>query len=77
MHCVCLIRLNLSAGCGGKCLTLANRHPLQLSVPDVPATAANTSSGATLLVQNINTTSLLDIQDNNSMISSAFKNLSE
>ena len=36
-----------------------------------------TSSAATLLVENINSSSLLEIQDNNSVSSSAYKNLSE
>ena len=36
-----------------------------------------TSSAATLLVENINSSSLLEIQDNNSVSGSAYKNLSE
>ena len=36
-----------------------------------------TSSAATLLVENINNSSLLEIQDNNSVRGSAYKNLSE
>ena len=36
-----------------------------------------TSSAATLLVENINGTSLFEIQDNNSISCSAFKNLRE
>ena len=36
-----------------------------------------TSSVAALLVENINNTSLLEIQDKNSLSDSAFKNLSE
>ena len=35
----------------------------------------NTSSAATLLVENINSSILLNIQDNNSIRGSAFKNL--
>ena len=31
-----LIRLNLSASCGGKCLNWVYRHPSQLSFPEVP-----------------------------------------
>ena len=33
--------------------------------------------GCSLLVENINSTSLLEIQDNNNISGSAFKNLSE
>ena len=40
-------------------------------------TLYGTSSAATLLVENINSTSLLEIQENDSISSSAFKNLSE
>ena len=40
-------------------------HPSQLSVPEVPTTG--TSSAATLLAENINSTSLLEIEDNNSI----------
>ena len=36
-----------------------------------------TSSAATLLVENINSSSLLEIQDNNSVSGNAYKNLSE
>ena len=36
-----------------------------------------TSSAAILLVENVNSSSLLDIQDNKSISGSAFKNLSE
>ena len=36
-----------------------------------------TSSAAVLLVENINSTSLLEIQDNNSIGGSVFKNSSE
>ena len=36
-----------------------------------------TSSAATLLVENINSSSLLESQDNNSVSGSAYKNLSE
>ena len=36
-----------------------------------------TSSDATLLVENINSSSLLEIQDNNSVSGSAYKNLNE
>ena len=35
------------------------------------------SSAATLLVENLNSSSLIEIQDNNSIRGSAFKNLSE
>ena len=37
----------------------------------------STSSAATLMVENINSTSLLEIKDNNSISGGAFKNLSE
>ena len=40
-------------------------------------TCYGTSSAATLLVENVNGSSLLEIQDNNSIGGSAFKNLSE
>ena len=40
-------------------------------------TRYGTSSAATLLVENINSSFLLEIQDNNSISDSAFKNLSE
>ena len=36
-----------------------------------------TSSAATLLIENKNSSSLLEIQDNNSVSGSAYKNLSE
>ena len=36
-----------------------------------------TSSDATLLVENINSSSLLEIQDNNSVSGSGYKNLNE
>ena len=36
-----------------------------------------TSSAATLLAENINSSSLLEIQDNNRVSGSAYKNLSE
>ena len=36
-----------------------------------------TSSAATLLAENINSSSLLEIQDNNSVSGSAYKNLNE
>ena len=44
----------------------------EISVPEVPYV---TSSVATLLVENINSTSLLEIQDNNSVSGSAFMKL--
>ena len=40
-------------------------------------TRFGTSLAALLLVENINSTSLLEIQDNNSIGGSTFKNLSE
>ena len=49
----------------------------ELSLPTSFTTSYGTSSAATLLVENINSTSFLELQDNNSVSGSAFKNLSE
>ena len=69
-----LTRLNLSASCGCRCLNWVYRHPSQLSVA---GTHHGTSSAATLLVENINSSSLLEIHDNNIVSGSAYKNSSE
>ena len=66
---------NSSASCGGKCLELS----LQTSYTTFCSRCIHygTSSGATLLGENIKSYSLLEIQDNNSVSGSAYKNLSE
>ena len=75
MDCTSLTRLILNASCGSTCLNRVYRHPSQLFVPDVPATVSPQLQPK--LVENINSTSLLGIQDNNSISGSTFKNSSE
>ena len=58
---------------------LAEQRPIsggsKLIEQTLPTTV--TSSAETLLVENINSSSLLEIQDNTSISGSAFKNLTE
>ena len=71
-----LTRLNLSAGCGGMCLNWISGHPSQLSVLEVPTTVSPELQPYWLKIQTASS-SLLEIQDNNSVSGSAYKNLSE
>ena len=68
-----LTRVNLSVSCGGKCLSWVYRHPSQLSVPEVPTTVPPQMQP--YWFENMNSTFLLEIQDNNSISSSALKNV--
>ena len=65
-----LTGLNLSASCGDKSLNWVYRHPSQLSV----GTRYGTSSAGALLFKNIDSSYLLEIQDNKSVSGNAFKN---
>ena len=71
-----LTRLNLSASCEGMCLKWVYMHLSQLFV-NSRGTHYGTSWAATLLVENIDSSSLLEIQDNNNVSGSAYKNLSK
>ena len=71
-----LTRLNLSASCGGMCLNWVKRNPSQLSVPEVPTTVSPKLQPYWLKISTASS-SLLEIQDNNSVSGSAYKNLSE
>ena len=62
------------------CFTLHLLEKVGLQPPQLlvlPPMHYGTSSAATLLVENINSSSLLEIQDNNSVSGSAYKNFSE